>query len=509
MKYYLGIDNGGTTTKAGLFSLDGREMGMASVATASVTPKPDYIERNMEEMWEANCRVIHDVLEKTGIAPACIAGVGICGHGKGLYLWGKDNRPVRNGIASTDNRAYAYPLEWKRAGIEEQVFPITCQHILASQPVSLLAWIRDHEPENFRNIKWVFVCKDYIRFRLTGNAHAELTDYSGTNLVNLHTGKYDDELLTLFGLESIRQALPPLCRSTDLCGCVTKEAASQCGLVAGTPVAAGMFDIDACALATGVTDEDYFCMIAGTWSINEYLRKTPVMDMTVRMNSIFCNPEYYLVEESSPTSSGNNEWYINQILPEVKGAAGLLGCNVYEIMNQWVESITPQEFIPVFLPFLMGSNVHPNAKGAFIGVNISHTRKHLLRSIYEGIVFSHRYHMEKLMKSRESVPHGIRLAGGAAKSAVWTQMFADVLQLPIETVETEETGALGSAIAAAVAVGAYKTYKDAIHQMCRVSSVTMPHKELRYIYDQRYKLYCQIIRCLDGMWDTMQTTVED
>lgn len=108
MKYYLGLDNGGTTTKAALFSRDGKELGTASTSTAMLTPKPDFVERDMEEMYQANCRVIHDLLQKTGVPAEEIAGVGICGHGKGLYLWGKDGRPARNGIISTDNRAWAY-----------------------------------------------------------------------------------------------------------------------------------------------------------------------------------------------------------------------------------------------------------------------------------------------------------------------------------------------------------------------------------------------------------------
>ena len=250
MRYYIGLDNGGTTTKAALFDSVGREIAVSSVETAMITPQPGYVERDMEEMWQANCMVIRSVLDKSGVPASQIACVGICGHGKGLYLWGKDGRPARRGIISSDNRAWEYPLRWKQDGTEARVFERSCQHILACQPVALLAWLRDHEPDVLSNTQWVFACKDYVRFRLTGEAKAELTDYSGANLLNLYTRQYDPELLRLFGLSGIADALPPLCSATEICGHVSPEAAAVCGLAAGTPVIGGMFDIDACALWT-------------------------------------------------------------------------------------------------------------------------------------------------------------------------------------------------------------------------------------------------------------------
>ena len=508
MRYYIGLDNGGTTTKAALFDEKGRELGKALVATRSLAPKPGFVERDMEEMWQANCTVLRQVLETTGIRPEQIAGVGICGHGKGLYLWGRDGRPVRNGIISTDNRAYAYPLRWAADGTEEKVFARSAQHILACQPVSLLAWLRDNEPENYANIRWVFECKDYVRFRLTGEARAEITDCSGANLMNLHTRQYDRELLRLFGLEEIEAALPPLCLASEICGSVTEEAAVLCGLLPGTPVIGGMFDINACALAAGVTQPDRICMIAGTWSINEYIRREPVTDGTVLMNSLFCLPEYYLIEESSPTSAGNNEWFVRTLLPECRAEAEARGKSIYEVLNDWVGGIGPEEFVPVFLPFLMGSNVHPNAHGCFVGLTLNHGREHLARAVYEGIAFCHRYHLEKLLRTREDPPSCIRLAGGAARSEVWAQMFADVMKLPVETVAAGETGALGCAIAAAVATGAYRDLGEAAENMTAVARRYEPDEAREKIYDRKYRLYVRCLEQLDGLWDEMQAVIE-
>lgn len=507
MRYYLGLDNGGTNTKAALFTKDGEQVAVESIETRAITPAPDFVERDMDQMWDDNCAVIRGLLEKNNINAEDIAGIGLCGHGKGLYLWGKDGHPVRRGIISSDNRAWKYASDWKKDGTEDKAFELSCQHIMACQPICLLAWIRDNEPGNMNNIEWVFECKDYVRFRLTGEARAEITDYSGTGLMNLHTSSFDKELLKLFGIEQLWDALPPICLSTDIAGHITKEAAAATGLKEGTPVIGGMFDINACALAVNVTDDENICMIAGTWSINEYPRKSAVLDGSVQMNSIFCLPNYYLIEESSPTSAGNNEWFIRQLLPELKEQAKLEGKSIYDIMNSWCEEFEPGDFVPVFLPFLTASNVNPLARAAFIGLDASHTRHHMLRAVYEGIVYSHRWHLDRLLNTRDNKQAVIRLAGGVAKSKAWTQMFADVMNLPVETVDVGETGALGCAIAIATAVGDYKDVTDAANHMCRINEAIKPRQWAHDDYEKKYELYKSVIAALDGVWSEMQDII--
>ena len=236
MRYYIGLDNGGTATKAALFDSRGKEIGSYGISTEALNRKPGFVERDMEEMWRANCTVVREVLKKTGVAAEDVAGLGISGHGKGLYLWSRDDKPLGDGIISTDNRAWRYVQQWKEDGTEEKAFARSCQHLLSCQPVALLAWLRDNEPERYHNIRYVFACKDYIRFRLTGKAGAEITDYSGSGLMNLQSGEFDRELLKLFGIEEVWDALPPLCRATEIFGAVTEEAAALCSLRPGTPV---------------------------------------------------------------------------------------------------------------------------------------------------------------------------------------------------------------------------------------------------------------------------------
>jgi len=500
MKYYLGIDNGGTVTKAALYTKEGKLVALEQELTEVDSPKSGFIERDMDKMKQANFKAVKSLIDKNNIDPAMIAGIACCGHGKGLYLVDSYGKPCRAGILSSDNRAWKYPVKWAKDGITEKVYEKTFQTVMACQPVALLAWLKDHESKTYSSIKWIFECKDYVRFFFTGSAYAEMTDYSGANLVNLRTKSYDKELLGLFGIDEVYNALPPLVSSTDQCGSVSLDAAKATGLIEGTPMFGGMFDIDACAVAVDVTNTDNICMIAGTWSINEYLSKTPVMDHKVAMNSISFIKDYYLIEESSATSAVNLEWFVKTLLPEMKEEAKKCGSNVYKEADKLVSNISANEVCPIYFPFIMASNVHPNAKAGFLGMNYNHSRAHMIKSVYEGVAFSHRYHYEKLKNSRNTPASCIRLAGGAANSNEWVQIFADIMNSRIEVVDIKETGTFGCAMNVAVALGDYKDYPEAAKATVKVRQIVEPVKANVELYNQRYEVYCKILTALDPVW---------
>jgi len=497
--YYMGIDNGGTLCKAVIFSSDGREVASASSGLNMITPQAGFTERDMDELWSTNCKVIREAIAKAGIKPEEIKGVACTGHGKGLYLWGKDGKPCYNGIVSTDSRAWAYPEKWNKDGTADRVFEKTFQKILACQPVSLLCWLKDNKPEIIPNIQWIFEVKDYIRFRLTGDAYAEITDYSGSNLMNIRDVCFDRELLDEFGLGELYDALPPLKRSTDPCGTVSKSASEETGLAEGTMVAGGMFDIDACAVAMDITNEDNIAVIAGTWSINEYISRKPVLNKSIMMNSLYCISGYYLIEECSPTSAGNHSWFVDMFMGEEKCKAKELGMNVYKYYDELAAKVAPDEQNIIFLPYIFGSNYNPQAKATLIGLDSHHTKEHVARAVLEGIVFCHMVHMEKLLANRQST-RAVRLAGGAANSMVWAQIFADVFKLPVEIIDTKELGTLGCAMAAAVAAGEYKDLKEAAQKMVKIKCRLEPNLENASIYEKKYQLYKKVSESLEGVW---------
>lgn len=487
--YLLGIDNGGTVTKAALFDTEGHEIAVAYRKVEIIQLFPGWNERDARKMWEDTCEVIREVLTVSGISPEQVIGVACTGHGNGLYMVDRNGIPVRNAINSTDTRAQKYVEGWRKSGIDKLVLPHTAQSLWPGQPNAILAWLKDNEPESLKKAKWILMAKDFIRMKLTGDFFAEITDMSGTSLMSVSKGNYDNHILELFGLEDKEDMLPSLIGSSELAGNITQKAAVQTGLKAGTPLAGGMFDIDACALASGIMNENQMSVILGTWGNNQYVAKKPLIDKDLFMSSIYAIPGWYLMLEGSPTSAGNLDWFINTFLHHKKKQ---LGNRFFEWLNQQVSSVPPESSDIIFLPFLYGNNTGKDLPAIFYGLKETHNRTHLIRAIYEGIVFSHKMHINRLLNFRNA-PQVIRCSGGASQSAVWMQMLADAIGIPVEVPKVVQLGALGAAMAAAVCAGIYKDFNEGIQNMVRMEQIYEPNHINHEIYMKKFNDYKNII----------------
>ncbi len=495
-RYYLGLDNGGSKTKASLYTPDGKEIAVAGTSANPVIRKGGFVERDSDLLWESNAKVIRDVIAKSGIDPHDIAGVATTGHGNGVYMIGEDGKPTAPGIISTDTRAAEVVRRWLANGVQTRIIPMTKQILWAGQPVAMLAWYHENKPEVLKRTRWALQCKDYIRYRLTGEVYGEITDMSAINVMDLQTREYDDRILSEFGLREYKHIFPPLRMSTDICGRVTKEAAEQTGLIEGTLVSGGLFDCASCCLAVGVTDSDKMSVIAGTWSINSFISTVPVYSEDLFMTSLYCMDGYYLTTEGSMTSAGNLEWFISSFLTDDDGKRR---DNVYEYCNSLVASLKPEDSSVVFLPFLYGTNVNPDAKACFMGIDGSQGKAHMVRAMYEGVVFSAMVHIERLLTFTD-MPQKVRISGGATESPLWVQMFADVLQMPIEVSDAKELGTLGAAMCVAVASGDMPDLKTAAQTMSRVRYTCEPNPDNREIYRKKYEIYKDLLKALDPVW---------
>lgn len=500
--YLLGLDNGGTVSKAALFDMEGREIAVSSKKTQMIFPRPGFTEKSADVLWEANVSAISEVIRKSNIDPADIKAVAAAGYGNGIIMVDDRGNPVYNPIVSTDSRAKDYVKRWNSDGTLKYAYERTLSDIWAAQPVTLLAWFKDNMPEVIKNTRWVFMCKDYIRYKLTGEAYAEITDYSGISSMNIYSKAFDKDLFKKYGIEECFGFFPPVKMSSDICGYVTKEAAEATGLKEGTPVAGGLFDIHACCLSSGIIDTETLCLIAGTWTINQYLSNKPVEDLF--MNTLFCIPGYYLVTESSPTSASNLEWFINQMMPEEKKAAEEGSQSIYSKCNEMVEKTGDEDTGIVFLPYLFGSNSSPDAQACFLGLCSWHKREHIMKAIYEGVVFSSKQHVDNLMKYK-NMPKTARLSGGPSRSKVWVQMYADVMQVPVEVVAGSELGALGAAMCAGVASGAFKSFEEAVKSMVRVSSTYYPDPKKKVEYERKYERYKKAVEITNKYWELIGT----
>ena len=489
--FFLGIDNGGTMSKAAVFDASGHELATAARRVNILSPRSGWSERDMHTLWTDTAAAIRTAIAKSGVPPAQIKGVACTGHGNGIYLLNKSGAPLRPAINSSDARAQSYVDRWRKKGVGEKVLPKTAQTLWAAQPAPLLSWLRDNEPETFQNIGTVLMAKDYIRYRLTGLLHAEITDMSGTGLMNVVERRYDSAVLEAYGIPEVTSLLPPLVETTDISGTVTAAAAALTSLSPGTPVAGGMFDIDACGLASGMLDSGEFSIVAGTWGNNLYIAREPLVDPDLFMTSCYSVPGWFLMLEGSPTSAGNLEWFLDTFFASERKE---WGDAFYERISGLVASIPPAEDGPFFLPFLYGCNVG-NLKGGFFGLDATHGRAALLRAVFEGVTFAHYQHIERLLKFRD-FPAVIRLTGGAAKNPVWCQLFADCIGVPVEVPAGSELGALGAAIAAAVGTHYYRDFPTAVRAMTSLEKKYFPRAEISVIYRAKYAAYQDLIRKL-------------
>jgi len=497
--YLLGIDIGSTVLKAAIFDLDGNELCEYGELAKNYSPQPGYYERDMDEKWSASLSAIQQVIKKAAIDGTKISAISLTGHGNGVHLLDGDKKPVRRTVEGADSRGLPYLEILESEGYYQQIHPQNMQVLWPALSFVALRWLKENEPESYQQAKYFLTAIDYIRFKLTGELRAEISTLSGTGLLNVKDRRVDPDLLKRGGIEEVAEMIPPLAESFEEAGRITAEVAHATGLKEGVPVYAGCYDIDAASLATGSIDEKRICVIVGTWANNQYIGKTPIVAKEFFSTTVFSRPGYYLMLEGSPTSASNLEWFIGEFLEEENQKAQAAGKSIYELCNQAVVDVGPEDSNLVYLPFLYGSNLNPLAQGSFIGLQGWHTRQHVIRAIYEGICFSHRYHIGKLLKYLDP-PEAARIAGGGAKSIQWAQMFADVLQMPIEITAASELGALGAAICAAVGGGHYQDVEDAVAGMVKTTRI-IPHDEDQLaIYDAKYQRYLEAAEALDQYW---------
>lgn len=501
-QYLLGIDNGNTVSKAALFDLKGREVAVASCKVETEYPHPGWTERNMEMMWQSTACAIREVIAKSGVKPEEIAGIGNTGHGNGLYLLDKQGKPLRNGIQSMDTRAADVLTEWSQTDLHARVFPFTIQSFWPAQPNAILAWLKRHEPQNYEHVGAILMPKDYIKYCLTGEITSDFTDMSATSLMDVRKRCYSRELMDLYDLSEVFDALPPLKQSSEVIGRVTPVAAQETGLAVGTPVVGGLFDVDASAIGAGTVHVNQACIVMGSWSINEVITKEPIVDPGLFMTTLFAEPGLFLTIEGSATSATNLEWFVNQCCGDERAEAKRRGISVYEICNEEVASLPPGSTNIIFHPFLYGSNVQPTARAGFYGVAGWHTRAHLLRSLYEGVVFGHLSHVEKLRKAGGQI-HSVRLAGGGSRSVVWSQMFADTIQVPMEISDGNELGARGAALSAGIGAGIYRDYAEAIRETVKIVRVHDPIPANTSLYLARYAEYQRLVDVMQTPWEAL------
>lgn len=494
-KYYLGIDNGLTVIKAVLFDDLGNEVCSESVQAKNHSEFPFWVERDMNEVWDWVCLAIIKVVNKSNVQPECIEAVGVTGHGDGVYLIDESGNPIRQGILSLDTRAKNLIENWRNSVVFSSVLEISGQFPFEGSPAPILAWLKQNESQTYNKIRWILTCKDWIRFKLTGNILTDFTEAS-SSFTNVKTQLYDEEIFELFDLSEMKECVPPVKYPAEVGGLITKEVSQKTGLCIGTPVCMGLHDVDACAIGSGCVSAGQLLSIMGTWSINQVTSDSPSSNPGWLCRNYY-QPGLWVNLACSPASATNLDWFVRELCEfeyrqEIdKKESG------FNFVNHEIEKILDQNTEIYFLPFLYGSPVPGINGSSFIGIQGWHNRAHLLKAVFEGVVFNHYYHIISLSLGEKITE--VRLTGGGAKSKIWAQMFADVTNLPVIIPSSSETGALGAMICASVASGKYQSIDEAVENVVRTKNIFKPRLMYHKTYRELYEKYLGYIKALTGV----------
>jgi L-xylulokinase len=499
--HLIAFDAGGTAVKAALYDARGAERAVAAVGMAPLHPAPGFLERDPEAMWAAVCDVARKVLSSSGVEPSSIVAVGLTGYGNGLFLVDRDGRPVRNAILSPDQRAQAIVARWRAEGAEARSVQLTYNAQFAGKPLPLIAWLEAHEPETLERADRALFCKDYLRFRLTGEVGLEISDMSSASLTDQRLRRWAPAALDPFGLGRYARLFGDGVEPLTVAGAVTERAAAETGLVAGTPVSAGYADGPAMALGLGATDESLISVIAGTWGLNQLATGAPATDGSVAAVIAGPRPGEFVVTDAGPTSASAFEWFVDSVVGRAdmsrRGRDAL-----FDFCNEEVLRARADGDVPYFLPYLNGRVEQPEARACFIGLASWHGLPQMVRAVYEGVAFEHRGHIDHLLIGRER-PRAARFAGGAARSRPWLDIFASTIDLPLELSDANELGALGAAIIAAVGVGLHPDLNAAVAAMTRVTRRIEPDRALADILAQRRQVFEALRDRLSLAWGLM------
>lgn len=435
----LGLDLGTGSAKAVLMTVDGAIIGEGSARYPVHAPQPGWAESDPRDWWDAAAAVVRQAVGAHG---AAVTALGLSGQMHGVVLCDALGQPLRPAVLWADGRANAELAAYRALDHAQQ-------QALANPPAAGMAgptllWLRRHEPEAYRAARWALQPKDWLRLRLTGLAHAEPSDASATLLYDLALDTWADAIIAALTLR--RDLLAPLVPSGAVAGTLTAEAALHLGLSEGVPVAAGAGDAAAAALGSGLLDPGQVQLTIGTAAQILAIRDRPVADPRLATHLYrAAQPERWYAMAAMQNAGLALEW--------VRGVLGLSWPEMYEALRR----VPPGCDGLTFLPYLSGErtpHLDPNARGAWLGLHLHHTRAHLARAALEGVAFSLRDGLAALEATGVCAP-SLVLAGGGTLEPSWRQLLADILGRPLEALSVPAASARGAALLAGIAGGIY------------------------------------------------------
>lgn len=484
-RYLLALDIGSTTVRAVLFDLTG-----APIADAYREPPVHYPGKNCAEIdvslrWEAVQVVIREALQRAGIAPSQIIGIGLTGLLHALTPIDAEGRPLARAMLWMDQRCQPQ-VEWmarEHADILEAEMGTTRASTTWSAPK--LRWIYENQPELIERTYKFMPTKDYIRFKLTGTIETDPSEAGGTMLFNRQTGDWSRPMLQLVGVPV--EKMPVIKPSSTVVGGVTAEAAAATGLHEGTPVVIGGGDTKCTRLGANTEPTGRACLYIGTaaWAA-----------LPSRRRNAF---------GATATTGAALKW--------ITAAVGLSDPNApgdgYALLLAEAERVRPGAGGLLFLPHLMGERGPvPSAKATatFFGLTLGHGRAEMARAVLEGCAF----HLRSILEAASETPlEEITLVGGGAKSPVWRQIIADITGVRLLVPRVLEAGALGAAILAGIGVGLFPNEADAAAQLVQIAERREPDAARHAFYNRVYPHYLELEERVSPMYGQVPVDIAE
>lgn len=491
MDYLLGLDIGTSGVKGLLISAVGEIIASRTENYPLSTPNPGWAEQNPEDWWEGTKKTIKWLIGNSRISSEEIKGISFSGQMHSSVFLDKNLEVIRPAILWSDTRTTKQCKEiYQRVGGLDNLLGYVSNQALEGFTAPKILWLKENEPENYNQVQLVLLPKDYIRYKLTGKMHMDVSDGAGTIMMDVSKKDWSDVLLEK--LDISRDILPPLVDSITVVGEITEEVSKTIGLKVGTPVVAGGADNACGAVGSGIIKEGRVMVSIGTSGVVVAQAARPVTDEKGRM---------HLFNHAVPDS-----WYMMGVMLSAGMSFSWMKEKLfadqidYDRLNELAASAGPGSEGLIFLPYLYGErtpHADATARGVYFGISGKHQQAHFIRSVMEGVTFGLRDSLE-LVKDQGVEIDEIRAIGGGAKSKVWQQILADIFGQEINLLNVEEGPAFGAALIAGVGVGVYSDFAEAEEGIIKVTETISPIEKNVDYYNKLYDIYRELYQSLKG-----------
>lgn len=485
--FYIGIDLGTSSVKLLLMDDNGKVRNIVSREYPLFFPHPGWSEQRPQDWYKESIEGVKELLQ--GFDAKEVAGISFGGQMHGLVALDEKDEVIRPAILWNDGRTTKECDYLNQTIGKEKLSEYTANIAFTGFTAPKILWMRENEPENFKRIKKIMLPKDYLAYRLTGTFCTDVSDASGMLLLDVGNRRWSDEMCEICHIT--KEMLPKVYESYECVGTVKPEIAEELGLTANVKVAAGAGDNAAAAVATGTVGDGKCNISLGTSGTIFVSSKKFGVDENNALHA-FCdaNGAYHLMG-CMLSAASCNKWWNDEIL-QTKD---------YAKEQEQIKKLGENHVY--YLPYLMGERSpynNPNARATFIGMTMDTTRADMTQAVLEGVAFALRDSFEVAKKLGLKIER-TKICGGGAKSPLWKKMIANILNIKVDVLETEEGPSLGGAMLAAVACGAYENVEQAATQIVKVVETIEPEPELAAKYEARYQQYRNIYPACKNLFD--------